>query len=254
MKIKFLGVGSAFTISEDLNNCDWQSNIMIISDTGKNLLVDCGSDIRFSLMQAKVKYSDIDAIYISHLHADHIGGLECLGFCTYFAKMPRPKLFCNEKLMSEMWHSSLKGGLESIQGKVVTLTEYFECHAISKDKYFEWEGITLIPVQTVHVMAGFTIKYSYGLLIKIGARTVFITTDTQFCPSQINDFYKMADIIFQDCETSPFVSGVHAHYEELSILPEDIKKKMWLYHYQPNPKQSAESFAGFVKKGQEFIV
>ena len=270
MKIRFLGVGSAFTLPADgdwdLNNCDWQSNILVTSDTGKNLLIDCGSDIRFALFQLKIKppqYTEfLDSIYISHLHADHIGGMEPAAFCTYFTGKPkRLKLFCNRKLMGEMWRYGLKAGLESIQGKVVTLTEYFDCNPIEKDGHFDWEGIKFTPVQTVHVMAGYTIKYSYGLLIRKEndlneVKNIFITTDTQFCPSQILDFYKAADIIYQDCETAPFKSGVHAHYEDLKTLKPEIKAKMWLYHYQPNPKQDAKAdgFAGFVKKQQEFEI
>ena len=44
----------------------------------------------------------------------------------------------------------------------------------------------------------------------------------------------MADIIFHDCETLPFKSGVHAHYEDLKTLDDKTRKKMWLYHYQDN--------------------
>jgi hypothetical protein len=47
---------------------------------------------------------------------------------------------------------------------------------------------------------------------------------------------------------------VHAHIDELKTLNEDIKKKMWLYHYQPGKKPDAEKmgFAGYIKKGQTF--
>ena len=84
-------------------------------------------------------------------------------------------------------------------------------------------------------------------------KTVFITTDTQFCPNQIMDFYKMADVIFHDCEATKFKSGVHAHYDELCTLPKEVKAKMWLYHYQTNDRPAdKDGFLGFVAKGQEF--
>ena len=81
-----------------------------------------------------------------------------------------------------------------------------------------------------------------------------MTTDTQFSPEQIKNFYDMADLIFQDCETGEFESGVHAHYEKLKTLPEEFKKKMWLYHYQDGglPDAKADGFLGFVKMGQVF--
>lgn len=273
MKIQFLGVGSAFTLpplSKDvpktISDCDWQSNVLVISDSGKKLLIDCGGDIRFALWQQGLSYRDIDAVYISHLHADHIGGMEYIGFCRLFDKSAGgpPTLFMVDTLMTEMWDHSLSGGLDSIEGQMMTLTGYFKCCPVQINGEFEWEGIRFTPIQTVHIMAGYKIRNSYGLLINTQAiqrdilnqYEVFFTSDTQFCPNQIARFYTFTRTILQDCETAPFKSGVHAHYDDLKSLSSEIKKKMWLYHYQPNPKQDAKAdgFAGFIKKGQVFEV
>ncbi|MEC4984711.1 MAG: ribonuclease Z, partial [Oscillatoria sp. PMC 1076.18] len=62
MKLVFLGSGSAFTIGGD----NFQSNIIIESENEKKLLVDCGSDLRFSLDALGLSYLDITDIYISH--------------------------------------------------------------------------------------------------------------------------------------------------------------------------------------------
>lgn len=74
-----LGTGSAFTMG------NWQTNFLI-SRNGKFLLIDCGSDIRWSMDMIGLSFKDIDAVYISHAHADHIGGLEWLGFTRYFTR------------------------------------------------------------------------------------------------------------------------------------------------------------------------
>ena len=266
MKIQFLGVGSAFTLpaaeedgTYDLNKCDWQTNAMIIADSGKKMLIDCGSDIRISLLQAgntPAQYGEIDAIYASHLHADHIGGFELMGFSTFFnPTIGKPKLYANHNIMKQMWEESLKGGLDSVQGQMMNLTSYYNCHAVADNDSFVWEGIKFTPVQTVHIMAGYTIKYSYGLLIK-GKKspTVFLTTDSQFCLHQIKTFYEQADLIIHDCETTPYKSGVHSHYDDLLTVEADIRSYMWLCHYQPNSTQDAvaDGFAGFIKKGQVF--
>ncbi len=67
-------------------------------------------------------------------------------------------------------------------------------------------------------------------------------------------FYEQADVIFHDCETAPYKSGVHAHYSDLKNLEQKHYNKMWLYHYQSNPSQTPEEdgFLGFAKKGQVF--
>ena len=70
------------------------------------------------------------------------------------------------------------------------------------------------------------------------------------------DYYKIADIIFHDCETADKKSGVHAHYSDLVLVEKKLKKKMWLYHYNSGvlPNAKADGFLGFVEKGQVFMV
>lgn len=274
-KITPVGTGSAF------NTKDFQSNFLIKAPTGKKMLIDCGSFAPIALERLGINGGnvgeEIDAVYVSHLHADHVGGLEWLAFCTYFnPKVPRPKLFCmggSNGLMTQLWNKSLRGGLGSVEGKECTLTDYFEGHPLRINESFFWEGLDFTPVQTVHVMNGMEIVPSYGLIIKEeGIRSgyknsdgtftlysepcVFLTTDTQFCPNQINKFYDMGNTILHDCETAPFRSNVHAHYDDLVTLPKETKAKMWLYHYQPDPPQDAEAdgFLGFLKPREPIYV
>lgn len=250
VELLFLGSGSAFTLGTD----NFQSNMLLISE-GDKLLIDCGSDIRFSLHKADYSYLDITDIYISHLHSDHVGGLEYIGLSTKFdPKCNKPILYLSKDIASELWEKTLSGGMSSIEGSITNFNTFYEVYAIEQDGYFTWKNIQFHLVKVIHVNNGCFVMPSYGLFFEVEGVKVFLTTDTQLCLDEVGKYYQQADIIFQDCEISQSPSPVHAHYQQLLTLPEKIRNKMWLYGYQPEklPDALCDGFRGFVKRGQTF--
>jgi phosphoribosyl 1,2-cyclic phosphodiesterase len=251
VKLVFLGTGSAFTLD------NYQSN-MLVDAPGGRLLIDCGGDARRSLAEQGLAATDISEVYVSHLHADHVGGLEWLGLSTYFAASKddpsrRPLLHLRHSLVDDLW-LSLHGGMGTIQGRVAKLDTYFDVRPIARNGGFTFAGTEFRTVQVVHYYDGFEIVPTYGLLFEHAGVRVFLTTDTQVAPAQMDDFRAMADYIFQDCETARFASTVHAHYDDLRELETDVKARMWLYGYQDGtrPDCTKDGFLGWVEKGQVF--
>lgn len=248
MKLTFIGTGSAFTVGGN-----YQSNMILESNSMKKLLIDCGSDARHALHELNLSYRDINAVYISHLHSDHCGGLEWLAFCTKFDENCRkPILYIQPDLIDSLW-KILSVGLCSLKDKHIDLSTYFEVHVI-EDRKFTWEGITINTFPTVHIELATGLMPCYGLQFQTDGKTVLLTSDTQYVADVLQPLYKQSDIIFHDCEISPKKSGVHGHYSELKNLSPEVKNKMWLYHYQPLqlPDARTDGFRGFVRKGQCF--
>lgn len=84
MKIRILGCGTSFgvpRIGRDWGRCDpnepknrrTRSSILVESG-GTRLLVDCGPDLRQQLLDADV--GDLDAVVLTHDHADHCHGID----------------------------------------------------------------------------------------------------------------------------------------------------------------------------------
>ena len=253
MKLQFAGVGGAFA---GMNQ--WQSN-MVVKDGDRCLLIDCGTDIRHSIREIGLSYRDIDAVYITHLHADHCGGLEWFGFISYFdPDKPKPKLFIYEGLVSLLWQT-LYAGMSILHNKEMALKDFFDVRPIPDFGSFEYGSakFTIHPTPHITIAGQHGVKHThamfvYGLSIQTNIIT-HITGDTKEVISE--NLHKKSDVIFHDCEVGGYNSNVHAPYEQLLKLPLEVRNKIWLYHYNPTELDPVEDgFAGFVTKGQEFDI
>jgi ribonuclease BN (tRNA processing enzyme) len=249
MKLTFIGSGSGFCN----HKTNYHSNILVESINGKNLLIDCGSDARHSLANINCSFNEIDNVFISHLHSDHIGGLEWLGFSRLYDKGgDLSHLFIPKLLITPLWENCLKGGMNSFKEKEAQLDDFFQVHPV--DESFIWEKIKFTLIKTIHVYSNHKLLPSYGLFIESGKSKILFTGDTCFTPEIFSKFYQQADIIFHDCETSAKKSGVHSNFADLKNLPAKIKMKTWLYHANDPQAVSAkeQGFLGIVKKAQVF--
>jgi len=70
MRLVFLGTSSG-TPSRERN----VSSVALLLDDGSLLLFDCGEGTQHQLLRAPVRSGSIDAIFITHLHGDHVYGL-----------------------------------------------------------------------------------------------------------------------------------------------------------------------------------
>jgi len=146
-----LGTGTVFS----KNN--YHANYLL--NVGKySLLVDCGSDIRHSTRDLDIGIEQINGVYISHLHGDHVGGLEWLGFGKYFSSQGICDLYSSSSILSNLWNNVLSGGMGSLQCKVADLHTYFNVHPISErngkfDISTDGNWVSCQLIQTCHAMS-----------------------------------------------------------------------------------------------------
>jgi ribonuclease BN (tRNA processing enzyme) len=242
----------------------WQSNFLLEFDTpnkrGKKgapyrLLLDCGGDVRHGLAGVGLSMSDIDGVYISHVHADHIGGMETLALVTFFdahyskkkevwlegkeivaflleeknsyrpPEDAKPDLFVHTKVLGPL-RTALAPGLNTLQWlPEIGLETYFNViemgdaghHSNSHTFKDGHRSWELTPIFVMHAIGSSEPMPCYGISLR-GSDETFIVfpTDTQhMTPWQLEMLYYRADVVYMDCETSKVISGVHPHLSQL---------------------------------------
>lgn len=233
MKIQMIGTGNAFSKKFDNNNA-------LIDIEGFRLLVDCGITLPKALDEMGISFTELDAVLISHIHGDHVGGLEEYAFQMMFKYNRKPILYIADQLVEPLWEQTLRGGLS--QGELNALEHFFDVRPITPGQVIElYPGLTVELLQTDHIPG----KLSYSILFN---QRFFYSADMRFDAKLLSQLIdRGVETIFHDCQLET-PAAVHAGLDELLTLPEDIQSKIWLMHYG----DTIESFRG--KTGSMRIV
>lgn len=255
----FIGTGSAFSTKY------FQNNLLIIKGSD-HLLVDCGNICPYAMTTYNSNISSVKNVFITHSHADHIGGMEHLALAGKYITNNRPKVVITDEYKKILWEQSLKGGCAygetSSLGKLFTFEDYFdqikpvELKNTPRPMYEANVGsINLKIFRTQHIPSpdGSWDNTFYSTGILVDDRILF-TGDARF-DKDLLDYMEsnyQIEAIFHDCQF--YEGGVHAFIGELEKLPADIKSKMLLCHYGDNKEDfvdrvSKSGFAGFVDRG-----
>ncbi|MDO8631076.1 MAG: MBL fold metallo-hydrolase [Phycisphaerales bacterium] len=279
LTLTFLGVGSAFAKRNFQSNAlieAWSAGPDKQRQPDDTLLIDFGATGPLTLHRLRgepgfsyldrggaIRYSAIRRVFITHLHGDHIAGLEELASVSRFAggdgKPFRPQLISSQEILSNLWDQSLRGGLGTLPGRPAAMEDYFSPCALYASGQGDPDRVTMLDRYEVSMAPTDHIRVqrkhdwpSFGVVLRdvSSGDTAFYSGDTRFDPAGLGELMTRARINFHEVQLADQPDPVHTLLSELRTLPATIRKKTILYHYDDNWDDPAfrfvaDEFAGF---------
>jgi len=291
LTLTFLGVGSAFAKRNFQSNAlveAWSFGPQAQTQPDDTLLIDFGGTGPLALFSLKghpgfgymdhhglINYPAIRRVFITHLHSDHIGGLEELATINRYQYIDPPtgrgfrsQLIGASEVIDSLWNHSLRGGLGAHAGGYAELSDYFDMLPLPAVRPDAWKAFTMLDryefnlLPTDHIQIHRKYDWpSFGLSIRdvqTGQKVVY-TGDTRFDPDGLGPALTNAKLVFHDVQLEDQPQPVHALLSQLRTLPRDIRKKTILYHYADRWDDGsfafvATEFSGFAKPHYRYVL
>lgn len=219
-----LGVGDAFTARY------WSTCALVDAVTAEGrarLLIDCPHPIRRVLGEQGLDVADLDAVVVTHCHADHVSGLEGLLFFAYFVLRRKLPVLAHPDVLAALWGGHLSAGMSrllhvrdgGLHPEDHVLTDFAEPIPLSLDAPTSFRGVSLACRRTIHHVP------TTALRLSTPGASLGWSADTAFDPGLIA-WLAEADAFVHETN-----QGAHTPYAALAALPPAVRAKMFLVHY-----------------------
>jgi ribonuclease BN (tRNA processing enzyme) len=226
LRLLCLGVGDAFAARH-------YSSCFALESEGRWLLVDCPHPIRKVVREGALgagvdfDVSKIEAVALTHLHGDHVSGLEGLGYYFRYILNRRLIVYAHATVADRLWNHVLAGSMEWVIEQAGaapqrrTIDEFIELRLLQERVASEIEPFRLECRPTLHSVPTIALRFDAG------GRRLGYSADTMFDPTLIQ-WLADADLIVHEATNVPFM---HTMVAELLTVEPSIRSKMHLIHY-----------------------
>lgn len=226
LRVRVVGVGDAFTAR-------YHNACFVLEAEGMRLLIDAPPALARALADLgdaggeRLSLDDVDHVLITHLHGDHVGGLEQLLYWRRFVTQKKCTVHAIPEVLAGLWEHRLRGGMDTLMDAAG------DKHAMRLDDYAVIEPLPTSPGParigpfelewrpTVHHIP------TSALRVRVeGSRARFgYSADTAFDRSLV-EWLAESELFFHETNL-----GTHTPLASLAALPEALRARMRLIHY-----------------------
>jgi ribonuclease BN (tRNA processing enzyme) len=188
MRLVVLGSGTSVPHPQRAAAAFW------LETTAGNVLLDCGADTAHRMAQEGVAWADLDAVWISHLHLDHCGGLASLLFGLKWAPQTRARQKPLRIFGCPGIGKLLRAIDESNNYGLFAQSFPIELHEVSDKTSFELvPGLPTQTLSTLHSLESLAVR----LTDNDGSSLVY-TSDTGYSEG-LATFARGVDLLILEC-------------------------------------------------------
>jgi len=240
-KVTLLGTGAPVPSMERFGPS------ILVEAGGQKLLFDCGRGAAQRLWQLKIPLGKIDALFLTHLHSDHIVGIPDVWLTGWI-----PAVYGRRELPLQVLGPT--GTKDMMDNLVKAFSWDITTRAKEKNKADSGALVIAKDIREGVIwenkeikITPFTVRHSdfidsaLGYKIEYAGRTLILSGDTRYSENLIR-YAKGADVIIhevaaaneQTMQTSPLVNqilGFHTSPEEAGKVFEQTKPKLAVYSH-----------------------
>lgn len=239
-KVTLLGTGSPAPVMKRFGPGT------LVQVNGQNLLFDAGRGVTQRLFQSKLKLGQVDALFLTHLHSDHVVGIPDLWLTGWlqaaFGQRKGPFVVYGPAGTINLMAGLQKAYDWDIQTRIKDQKLPQEAVSVEATEFvegvvYENGGVTVTAFEVNH---GELIVPAFGYRIDYGGRSVVISGDTKYNENLIKHATGVDLLIHQVAAASPellkipvfkVIMAHHTSPEEAGEVFTRTKPKLAVYYH-----------------------
>lgn len=194
MELTLLGTGCPQCDPERLGPAS------LVRHAGHAFLVDCGSGVTQRLVAAGSSGGALDAVFLTHLHSDHVVDFFQLIISSWHQGRDRPQRVFGppgtQRFVDDLlglWQPELEQRIaHELRPSTAALT--VEVTEIAAGEIFRLDDLVVTAVAVNHL----PVRHAFGFVFAAAGRRLVFSGDTAFCPALV-DAARGAEVLVHEC-------------------------------------------------------